>query len=367
MNISSISPQSPLRLPQGGEASVDQQPARLVHYLRGPHSPLRLFMAATLLATLSLASCSEDDEAPQGTSIGISVVNPDQMETRAQVSTIGDVSPGFWLQVTNDKGSYIDEFALYDWRSGKVTLSDDFLWPDGEQTFVGCCDGQSMMLSSPLDSQGGIHIDSHNGDQDYVVAYAKVSKEETTNGTVNLQFHHVLAYANIYYMAAEHAADDPNVYTTTITDCTLYGVYPLAIFNPVSLVDNSVKAWTSDTDNPMGESYHSHSYSFINQQEVTVYPTSEPQYLKDGSQTPYELCVIPGEYTLKVTYRINSSNPNAKAETRAMTGTETYSKTAKVTLVGGAINSLIIDLSGKEISGGNDNDDPSAPDNPEAD
>lgn len=346
-----------------GESSVGQQPGKPSRYPGGS----LLFMAATLLAVLS--ACSDDVEAPKGSPIGISVVNPDQMKTRAQVSTIGEVSPGFWLQVTNDEGSFIDEFALYDGNTGKVTLSDDFLWPNGEQTFVGCCDGQSMMLSSPLDSQGGIHIDSHNGDQDYVVAYAKVSKEDTADGTVNLEFHHVLAYANIYYMASEHAAGDPYVYDTWLTECTLSGVYPLAIFNPVSLVDRSVKAWTSDTSNPMGEMYHDYSYSFINNQVIELYPApnSEPQYLKDGSMAPYELCVIPGEYTLKVSYRINSSNPSSKAGTRAMTATENYTKTAKVTLVGGAINSLIIDLSGKEISGGNDNNDPSAPDNPEAD
>lgn len=330
--------------------------------------PNRLYIAASLMSALLLGSCSEDENITQNNTIRFRVIKPEQMGTRAEVTEVGDVSPGFWLHVSNDDGDYINEFALYDWNTGEVTLSKDYTWPDGELTFAAYCDGQSMMLTSPEGPDGGIHLDTRNGDSDYVVAYTKLLGDTVKEGVVNLEFKHILAYAEIYYKAAAHAADDPNYYNTYITACVLAGVAPRGTFYPKSLVDPNTQAWVMD-ELSSEDNDSNFEYSFLNgERGVWVEPTTEPQHLINTSIDCYNLCVIPGKYMMAVSYEITSTNPNAKPEsTRAMTAYDYYNKSGTVTLVGGRRNALIIDLSGNQVSGGNDNDDPSAPDNPEAD
>lgn len=310
---------------------------------------------------LLLVSCSDDETVSNPIYFQVA-----DMGTRGVIDKTTEVAPGFWITASNEKGTYIDEFARY---NGQVQLTDTYTWPEGEQTFVAFKYGDAMLPSNPFESDGGIKFLNIDGITDYVCAYKKLSEKESDHGTVTLEFQHIMAYAQLYYRME---GEDTDTKRYSIVECYLSGKGH-GTFYPSSLAKERT-AWDFTLDAPNQERNESKNFYFFKEGnsfgEVPYSDTAT--LLQVGTKGPYELSLIPGEYTMTVRYTLEEGAPyeigGKNAETRgAKTTTTPFTKTGRVTLKQGHVNALIITLSGSEVPGGNDNNDPSAPDNPEAD
>lgn len=294
------------------------------------------FLAA--MAAVTLGSCSNEEIGERSllpdengrTPIAITTYLPQTTRgynaQEASISSLSNSGGGFTIHAVNttDHSTVINGWtyvASGDGSSSPANTSLMAYWPDdnSEVTFYAYypSDGNTSAVTTTFDGTAGTLAITTDGTKDVMAAYASASKDDN-NGSVSLQFRHLMAQTVINVLA--NATNMPAGTTHTLTGLTLSAPGAATLtFSSGAVVANADAAATyafhsAETDNPVE----------LSADTTTVGTAMIPA--STGTGTKAQLTV---DYTATI-----SGN------------TRSYSRTAEVTLISGYKNQINVSVQG---------------------
>ena len=290
------------------------------------------------MAAVTLGSCSNEEIGERNilpdengrTPIAITTYLPQTTRgynaQEATISSLSNSGGGFTIHAVNttDRSTVINGWtyvASGDGSSSPANTSLMAYWPDDNSkvNFYAYypAGGASLSAFCTPDVESGTLAITTDGTKDFMAAYASASKDDN-NGSVSLQFRHLMAQTVINVLA--NATNMPDGTTHTLTGLTLSAPGAATLtFSSGAVVANADAAATyafhsAETDNPIE----------LSADATTVGTAMIPA--STGTGTKAQLTV---DYTATI-----SGN------------TRSYSRTAEVTLISGYKNQINVSVQG---------------------
>lgn len=264
----------------------------------------------TLTVCALLASCSSDpvadDAATEGRmpiTLGVKTDGFTRF-TESSYATLEDV--GFYLTIWGDQGYLYDGMVEMDATDGQwkfqnasyLNSEGEIYWPQGTLHFRAII-GNAEMYNDPDE----FYISPY---QDVLVASAELSLTDSPNGTATLTFSHLLSQASV------NLSLPANAMTSSVTVSQITMTHTTA----VNRYRYTTGSWTQSTTDPVTYTLTRETVpgTALPTNDIILTPGEAVVLVSEDETSPF--LIIPGTYTLEVTYRTAGANDDTtqKAE-----------------------------------------------------